>query len=279
MSVPVIPPTPAESSVHNPALALPEQYNVAVDLVDGALQRGWGDRIAIRFTAGDWTYSDLAHGVNRAGNALRALGTEMEQRIGVLLYDSPQFASVFFGAIKIGAVPVPLNTQLRAQDYLYMLNDSRARVLFVEADLWPLLQPLRNELIFLRHVVIVRRDGAQDASRDRAALDYDALTGGSLRDLTAAPTSRDDAAFWLYSSGSTGFPKGCVHLQHDIRCAIELYAKPLLGITEADTTFSAAKLFFAYGLGNGLYFSMAVGGVCVHYPGRITAEAAFQEIQ
>lgn len=280
MSVPVFPPAPSESSVHNPALALPEQYNVAVDLVDGALQRGWGARVAIRFSAGDWTYSDLAQGVNRAGNALRALGVELEQRVGVLLYDSPQFASAFFGAIKIGAVAVPLNTQLRAQDYLYMLNDSRARVLFVEADLWPLLQPLRNELAFLRHVVVVRRGAAEDVVRDRGTLDYDALTGGALRDLDdAAPTSRDDAAFWLYSSGSTGFPKGCVHLQHDIRCSIELYAKPLLNISESDVTFSAAKLFFAYGLGNGLYFPLAVGGTTVLYPGRVTAEAAFQVIQ
>ena len=279
MSVPVFPPAPSESSVHNPALALPEQYNVAVDLVDGALQRGWGNRIAIRAPGGDWTYSDLAQGVNRAGNALRALGAELEQRVGVLLYDSPQFASAFFGAIKIGAVAVPLNTQLRAQDYLYMLNDSRARVLFVEADLWPLLQPLRNELTFLRHVVVVRRGPSDDAARDRSTLDYDALTGGALRDLDdAAPTSRDDAAFWLYSSGSTGFPKGCVHLQHDIRCSIELYAKPLLNISENDVTFSAAKLFFAYGLGNGLYFPLAVGGTTVLYPGRVTAEAAFQAI-
>ncbi|HEU0026351.1 MAG TPA: benzoate-CoA ligase family protein [Ktedonobacterales bacterium] len=278
MPVPVFPPAPSESAVPNPALALPEQYNVAVDLVDGALTRGWGERVAIRFPAGDWTYSDLAQGVNRAGNALRALGVEMEQRVGVLLYDSPQFASAFFGAIKIGAVAVPLNTQLRAQDYLYMLNDSRARVLFVEADLWPLLQPLRNELTFLRHVVVVRRGAADEAARDRGTLDYDAITGGALHDLEVAPTSRDDAAFWLYSSGSTGFPKGCVHLQHDIRCAIELYAKPLLGINERDVTFSAAKLFFAYGLGNGLYFPLSVGGTTVLYPGRVTADAAFQVI-
>ncbi|HEX9037479.1 MAG TPA: benzoate-CoA ligase family protein [Ktedonobacterales bacterium] len=277
MSVPVFPPTPAESSVPNPALALPEQYNVATDLVDGPLARGWGDRVAIHMPGSDTTYSQLAQGANRAGNALRSLGVEMEQRVGILLYDSPQFASAFFGAIKIGAVPVPMNTQLRAQDYLYMLNDSRARALFVEADLWPLLRPLRTQLAFLRHVVIVRR-GAEEKDRDPATLNYEALTGGALRDLEPAPTGRDDAAFWLYSSGSTGFPKGCVHLQHDIRCSIELYAKPLLGINEHDITFSAAKLFFAYGLGNGLYFPLAVGGSAVHYPGRVTAESAFQTI-
>lgn len=276
MSVPVFPPTSSDADVANPALALPEQYNVAVDLVEGPLARGWGERVAIRFSGGDVSYAALAQNVNRAGNALRALGVEMEQRVGVLLYDSPQFASVFFGAIKIGAVPVPMNTALRPQDYLYMLNDSRARALVVESDLWATLQPLRNELTFLRHIIVVQR-GAE-ATHDRAALDYDALTGGARTALDAAPTSRDDAAFWLYSSGSTGFPKGCVHLQHDIRCAIELYARPLLNITENDVTFSAAKLFFAYGLGNGLYFPMAVGGSAIHYPGRVTAESAFQTI-
>jgi benzoate-CoA ligase family protein len=276
MSVPVFPPTSSESSVPNPALALPDQYNVAADLVDGPLARGWGERVVIRAPGGDVSYSALAQSVNRAGNALRALGVDIEQRVGVLLYDSPQYASAFFGAIKIGAVPVPMNTALRAQDYLYMLNDSRARALVVEADLWATLQPLRNELTFLRHIIVVQRGG--DTPRDRATLNYDALTSAARTELDAAPTSRDDAAFWLYSSGSTGFPKGCVHLQHDIRCAIELYAKPLLSITDQDITFSAAKLFFAYGLGNGLYFPMAVGGSAIHYPGRVTAESAFQTI-
>jgi benzoate-CoA ligase len=277
MSVPIFPPAASEPSIPNPALALPDQYNVAVDLVDGPLARGWADRVAIRAPGGDVSYSQLAVSVNRAGNTLRALGVEIEQRVGVLLYDSPQFASSFFGAIKAGAVPVPMNTQLRPQDYQYMLNDSRARVLFVEEDLWTMLQPLRSQLTFLRHVVVVRR-GADGGERDRATMDYDALMTGSSSTLEAAATSRDDAAFWLYSSGSTGFPKGCVHLQHDMRCSIELYAKPILGITESDVTFSAAKLFFAYGLGNGLYFPQAVGGSAVHYPGRVTAEAAFQTI-
>lgn len=276
MSVPVVPPASSPSPVANPAAFLPDQYNVAVDLVDGALARGWGDRAAIRTSDGSVTYAQLAASVNRAGNALHALGVEIEQRVAVLLYDSPQFASAFFGAIKIGAVPVPLNTALRPQDYQYMLNDSRARVLFVEADIWPQLQPLRSTFTFLRHVVVVQRGG--NIPRDRGALDYDALTNGASNTLDAAPTSKDDAAFWLYSSGSTGFPKGCVHLQHDIRCSIELYAKPLLGITENDVTFSAAKLYFAYGLGNGLYFPLAVGGAAIHNSGRITAESAFQTI-
>ncbi len=264
-------------SAISPALELPFEYNAAAAFVDGPLARGWGERIAIRTAERSWTYAALAERVSRAGNALRALGVEMEQRVAFLLYDSPQFACAFFGAMKIGAVAVPLNTQLRPQDYQYMLNDSRAHVLVAEADLWAQIAPLRRELPFLRQVVLVQRDTLAGAATP-GTLDFDALCAGARPALAAAPTTRDDAALWLYSSGSTGFPKGCVHLQHDMYVCCELYAKPVLGITPEDITFSAAKLYFAYGLGNGLYFPLSVGASAIHYPGRITPEAAFRTI-
>jgi benzoate-CoA ligase len=267
--------TPA---LESPALALPSDYNVTVAFLDHAVVRGWGGRTAIRTMGGSWTYAQLAEQANRAGNALRALGVEMEQRVAILLYDSPEFAATFFGAMKVGAVAVPLNTQLRPQDYLYMLNDSRAQVLVAEPDLWAQIAPLRQELRFVRHVVLVRRDTSA-AIWDPTTLEYTPLLAGARAELEAAPTTRDDAALWLYSSGSTGFPKGCVHLQHDMHVCAELYAKPLLRLTSEDVTFSAAKLFFAYGLGNGLYFPLAVGASAIHYPGRVTAESAFQVIQ
>jgi benzoate-CoA ligase len=310
MTVADVSPFVAATTVANPASALPEQYNAAAAFLDGALAAGWGARTAIRTTDATGangptsTYAQVAESANRAGNALRGLGVEMEHRVALILYDSPQFAASFFGAMKIGAVPIPINTQLRPQDYLYILNDSRARVLVVEEDLWAQVAPQRAALPFLRGVVLVRRaadpaasgrrggfwrrgrrEGAADASSpgssdsaQAATLDFATLLAGASSALNAAPTSRDDAALWVYSSGSTGFPKGCVHLQHDMHCCAELYAKPFLRLTPDDIAFSTAKLYFSYGLGNALYFPFSVGASAVHFPGRITAETAFQII-
>ncbi len=255
-------------------------YNAASVFIDGALAAGWGDRIVIRAGADQWTYARLAADVNRVGNALAGLGVEIEQRVALLLFDSPEFSASFFGAMKIGAVAVPLNTAMRPQDYAYLLGDSRARALIVEADLWPQIAPLRAQLPFLRQVIVVRRGAASEGAAGDAdgTLDYARLVGGASAELVTAPTVRDDAAFWLYSSGSTGFPKGCVHRHQDMSVCANLYARPILGITADDITFSAAKLYFAYGLGNGLYFPLAVGASAVQYPGRMTAEVAFQVI-
>jgi benzoate-CoA ligase len=266
----------SSSAAGNLAQNLPEQYNVTAAFLDGALAQGWGNRPAIRTQTEAVTYTQLAEQANRAGNGLSALGVELEQRVALLLYDSPEFAASFFGAMRLGAVAVPFNTQLRPQDYLYLLNDSRARVLVVESDLWQQIAALRRQMPFLRHVVVVRRgDGA---ARDPNTVDFAALLAGSSATLATAPTTRDDAAFWLYSSGSTGFPKGCVHLQHDMEYCVESYAKPILQLTPDDITFSAAKLFFAYGLGNGLYFPLAAGASAIHFAGRVTPDAAFQVI-
>src|SRR6266568_1416256 len=167
----------------------------------------------------------------------------------VVLPDQFNVATAFLGAIKIGAVAVPLNTNLRPADYVYMLNDSRARVLFAHASLWKQMRQILPELKYLRHVVVVGL--AQDGEQETATLhDFEKWMLKASTTLQAAGTSKDDSAYWLYSSGSTGFPKGCVHLQHDTTYCLEYYAKPILGIKEADITFSAAKLFFAYGLGN-----------------------------
>jgi benzoate-CoA ligase len=189
----------------------------------------------------------------------------MENRVLLLLYDSPEFAASFFGAMKIGAVPVPVNTMMRAQDYVYFLNDSRAKVVIAHRALWDEVARVRDQLAYLKHVVIV---GEPEPGQHA----FDQWIAPASPALDPAPTSKDDAAFWLYSSGSTGFPKGAVHLHHDMIYCSDLYARPILDIGPDDITFSAAKLFFAYGLGNSLTFPLSVGASAVLDPARPTPQ-------
>jgi benzoate-CoA ligase family protein len=261
-----------------PKIVIPDQFNATTAFLDRNLAEGRGTKTAIYFEGNAYSYAQIAELANRVGNALLDLGVDMEQRVALLLLDSPQFAAGFFGAIKIGAVPVPLNTALRPNDYVYMLNDSRARVLLVHSTLWSQIQQILPELKYVRHIAVVGLE--QDGTKEPATLhDFEKWTQKASAELQAAETTKDDSAFWLYSSGSTGFPKGCVHLQHDMSYCTEYYAKPILGIREEDVTFSAAKLFFAYGLGNNLYFPFAVGASAVHYPGRPLPEDMFKVVQ
>ena len=260
----------------DPYVVLPDQFNAVTAFLDRNLAEGRGEKTAIYYEGETYTYNQIAEMANRVGNGLLDLGVEMEQRVALLLLDSPEFAASFFGAIKIGAVPIPLNTMLLPRDYVYLLNDSRAKVLLVHAGLW---QRLRQELTnfkYLRHVVVVGREQEEETA---TLHDFAHWTEKASSQLEVAETSKDDSAFWLYSSGSTGFPKGCVHLQHDMTYCTEYYAKPFLNLTENDILFSSSKLFFAYGLGNGLYFPFAVGASAVHYPGRPVAEEIFKVVE
>src|SRR5262249_44065185 len=181
-----------------------------------------------------------------------------EQRVMLLLPDSPEFAAAYFGTMKIGAVAVPTSTALRSGDYEYFLQESRARVLIVHAALLPEVEPILDRSRYLRHVIVC---GDQTGSHRswRTWLEDSADT------LDPAPTSADDVAFWLWTSGSTGRPKAAVHLHRDWAFCAEHYARGVLEIGPSDVTFSSSKLFHAYGLGNGLMFPCHVGATTVVY--------------
>jgi benzoate-CoA ligase family protein len=255
----------------NASELLPSQFNAAAYFVDRNLAEGRGAAPAFRYEDRTLTYADVLELVNRTGNALLEIGVEPEHRVLMLCLDAPEFIGTFWGAIKIGAVPIPTNTLMRTADYLYFLNDSRARVAVVSAALLAEAGPALAEAKYLKHVLVA---GGAPAG----FIAYEDRIAKASSTLEAAATSRDDPAYWQYSSGSTGFPKGAVHLQHDMVVCSETYGKQVLGIRPSDRVFSAAKLFFAYGLGATGFLPMSVGAQAMLYPQRPTPEGVFEAI-
>ena len=246
-------------------MELPREYNAAADLVGRNLAAGRGGKVAFIDDQGQCTYAELAERVDRAAHVLVSLGLKREERIAIAMVDGCDWPAVFLGAIKAGIVPVALNTLLTPADYEYQLRDSRARALFVSEPLLDRFRAIEKKCPDLEHVVV-------------QGLQLDDLLFKAPPKFQAAPTTRDDMCFWLYSSGSTGAPKGTVHLHSHLIVTAELYAKPVLGIRESDVVFSAAKLFFAYGLGNALTFPMAVGATTVLMAERPTPDAVFKRL-
>jgi len=257
--------------------AIPRDYNFAADILKRNLDAGRGDKAAYIDHRGSYTYAALAARVERFGHVLRALDVRREERVLMCLLDTIDWPTAFLGAIKAGVVAVPVNTLLTEDDYRFMLEDSRARVLIVSEELLPKFAKAIEASTSLAHVIVSGDAPTLTLPRERARegreyLRFDDLLAAARADAVTAPTTRDDMCFWLYTSGSTGKPKGAVHTHADLKLTDDLYAAPILGITEKDVCFSVAKLFFAYGLGNALTFPMSAGATTVLLPHRPTPD-------
>lgn len=247
------------------------KYNAATIFVDRNVLEGKGEKVAIYYEDERITYREIMERVNQTGNALKEIGVGMEDRVMILLFDCPEFAYTFFGAMKIGAVPIPTNTMLKPIDYEYLLNDSRAKVIVVSTELVSNIMTIRHNLKYLRHIIVVGSPVDDFQS-------FDIMIKGKSTELEPADTCSDDPAFWLYSSGTTGSPKGAVHLHHDMAYSAEHVGRGVFQINENDRTFSVGRLFFAYGLGNGLYFALYAGASTILTSNRPTPEHVLEVI-
>lgn len=247
--------------------------NAASHFVDRHTEEGRGDKVAYREaeTGRTLTYANLAEGAGQVAGALARAGIRPEERAALLVLDQIEFPQIFFGALKAGVVPVPLNTLLATSVYDLILKDSRAAVLFVSAPLWDVVAPAVAENPYLRHVVILG-DAPEGTTRFE-----DFIAEAPVQPTMAV--SSDEVAFWLYSSGSTGQPKGVAHVHSALRATADTYGAQVLGIREEDSVLSAAKFFFAYGLGNAMTFPLSVGATTILYRGRPTPASMIETLR
>ncbi len=250
---------------------LPRDYNAAKDLIGRNLDAGRGPRAAYIDDFGAHTFDDLDAATARVAGWLLAAGLAPEQRVLVCMQDSFALPCVFLGAIRAGVVPVLVNTLLTSDDYAYMVADSRACIAIVSAPLAATFRALIGRVASLQRVVVCGGDEDTD--------NYENLMHSAIPHTAFAETVADEACFWLYSSGSTGKPKGTVHVHASLILTAELYARPTLALAPGDIVFSAAKLFFAYGLGNALSFPLAVGATTVLMAERPTPAAVFRRLR
>ncbi len=239
-------------------------YNAAEWLLDRHVEGGTGDRVAIRCGGDSMTYADLQADTFRAQRALAALGVEEGDRVVLVVNDEPAFPAWFLGALRAGVVPVPISTMLTSADLAAIVADADARAVVVSAEHAPHLPSIVAAAPTVEHAVVIG-EGDDLAIAVHRWAEFD-----DRAPLPAAPTTADSPAFWLYSSGTTGLPKGVMHRHGSLQATADTYAAEVLGVTPDDRFLSVAKLFFAYGLGNSLTFPLAVGATAILEPRRPT---------
>ena len=253
------------------ATALPQHFNAASFFIDRHVAEGRGGRTLFRFGGASITYADVAAASARFANALMGLGVDIENRVVVALPDVPAFAAAFWGAARLGAIAVPVNTLMSPAEYEFVLNDSRARVAVIDEAVASAFVAIRARCPFLRAIVVVGQASA-------GTLAFDDVVARASDRHEAAPTFREDIVYWGYTSGSTGAPKAAVHSHKDLVAAADLVGVGVFGLGEDDLILSASKLYFAFGLGNTLYFPARVGAAAVLEPARLDPERAFELI-
>ncbi len=255
-------------------------YNAVTDLVDAPVARGLAGKPAFVDDERALTYGELQARSCAFGSALQDLGLRQEERLGLLLHDTVDFPVAFWGAVRAGIVALPLNTLLTADQYAYILGDSRAKAIVATAPLAKTLAPILDRLPQLRTIVLVGPAATDKAVfTGREVYEFGDLVARGRRDPFVAPTQSDEVAFWMYTSGSTGEPKGVKHVHTTPMMAARLMGRHVIGIREDDVVFSAAKLFFSYGMGNAMAFPMSVGATALLLPHRPTPEAVFDVIR
>jgi 4-hydroxybenzoate-CoA ligase len=247
-------------------------FNATDYFLDRNIRQGRGHKIAVYTEYKNYTYNDIQKMANKTANAFRELGLAVDDRVLILMLDVPQFYAVFWGAIKMGAVPIPVNTMLTPDDYEYYLNDSRAKVLVVSEQMIPIISQIKGDLRYLRDLIII-------SETKGAHIPFKQKYRHAPETLKTEFTTKDDVGFWLYSSGSTGSPKGAIHSQYDMVVASDGFGQGILGLTEDDIVFSAARLFFAYGLGNSCYLPFAAGASVILNSDAPKPENVFRHIE
>jgi benzoate-CoA ligase family protein len=257
-------------------VSFPERFNMADYFLYHNLEEGRENKTCLYFEEQSWTYGEAARMSNRAGNALRELGVNIEDRVLMVLPDCPEFVWTWFGAARIGAVITMVNPLLPAADYEYYLDYTRAQVAVVHETVLPAFAEAMKTARYLRGVLVVGHMEENLILPQATALDFKKAIDAANDECRAADTRRDDVAIWLFTSGSTGHPKGAVHLQHDLPYNTEVFAKRTMRVNADDVTVSVPKLFFGYATGTNLLFPFAVGGATALFSERSTAEKMFE---